>query len=120
MKKKYSILIDYTTGNSYSTNREQQIIELTWDNLDIAKENLQRIKGHYLYYEDHYGHSWEKTESIEKPSYVGGEYEGALSLLLDDKTEMNYYTFWCGYFEILHSATIKCNIEKNEGMSFTL
>jgi len=49
---KYQIKIYYQTGDSYSNNDETIYLELTWNNLDVAKENLQRIKEHYEMYND--------------------------------------------------------------------
>lgn len=47
---KYKIRVDYSTGDSYGSRDTSDFIELEWDNLDIAKENLRRIKEHYEFY----------------------------------------------------------------------
>lgn len=47
----YRIKISYLTGDSFGTQDTYDYLELTWKNLDIAKENLQRIKEHYELYE---------------------------------------------------------------------
>jgi hypothetical protein len=49
---KYRIRISYSTGNSFGSHDATDYIELTWNSLDIAKENLQRIKEHYDMYRD--------------------------------------------------------------------
>ena len=48
---KYRINIRYQTGNSFGSSDEEDYLELEWDNLDVAKENLQFIKEHYAQYE---------------------------------------------------------------------
>jgi hypothetical protein len=47
---KYQIQITYKTGNSYGKHTEQDIIEIGWDNIDVAKANIKRIKEHYKQY----------------------------------------------------------------------
>ena len=47
----YRIKISYSTGNSFGSDDTWDYLELTWKDLDIAKENLQRIKEHYTLYE---------------------------------------------------------------------
>lgn len=49
---KYKIKISYCTGNSFGSEDTEDLVELDWDNLDIAKENLQYIKEHYKQYEE--------------------------------------------------------------------
>jgi hypothetical protein len=46
----YRIKISYSTGNSFGSEDTTDYLELTWENLDIAKENLQSIKEHYEMY----------------------------------------------------------------------
>ena len=43
----YRIKISYATGNSFGSEDTTDYLELTWQNIDIAKENLLRIKEHY-------------------------------------------------------------------------
>ncbi len=47
---KYKIKISYQTGDSFGSEDTVDYLELTWDNLENAKENLQRIKEHYNFY----------------------------------------------------------------------
>ena len=46
-KMKYEIKIKYSTGNSFGSKDTSDVLELSWDNFDIAKENLKAIKNHY-------------------------------------------------------------------------
>ena len=49
---RYSILITYTTrvNNHFETVKES--LELTWQDINIAKNNLKRIKEHYTMYKE--------------------------------------------------------------------
>lgn len=46
----YRIKISYSTGNSFGSEETSDYLEMTWQNIDIAKENLQHIKEHYDMY----------------------------------------------------------------------
>ena len=48
---KYKIKIYYSTGNSFGSEDVEEYIDLEWEDLNVAKENLQRIKEHYSQYE---------------------------------------------------------------------
>lgn len=43
---KYKIVAYYRTGNSFGSEDTQSNVELQWNDLEIAKENLRRIKEH--------------------------------------------------------------------------
>lgn len=48
----YRIKIEYCTGNSFGSNDEIRCIDLEWQDLNVAKQNLQRIDEHYKQYEN--------------------------------------------------------------------
>jgi hypothetical protein len=48
---KYRIKISYQTGDSFHFEDCYNYLELTWDDIDVAKENLIRIKEHYEMYQ---------------------------------------------------------------------
>jgi len=48
----YKIKIEYCTGNSFGSEDESGYLDLSWKNIDIAKENLKRIKEHYEQYRE--------------------------------------------------------------------
>lgn len=50
--RKYKIKISYYTGDSFGNYDSEDYLELSWDNLAIAKDNLQAIREHYEYYRD--------------------------------------------------------------------
>jgi hypothetical protein len=49
---KYKIKYNYNTGDSFhNEDNLESYLELEWNNLSIAKANLQRIKEHYTQYQ---------------------------------------------------------------------
>ena len=97
----YDIEIDYTTGGSFSSERitDESLGFVTTDLLK-AKENLKRIKKHYIECEDN--PNFDKQFNLE---------------LLTDDGVRTITPFWIGYFETLHSAKITSS---DEDMSFEL
>jgi hypothetical protein len=102
MDQKYNIKIIYDTGDSFhSEYGVEDIVELN-ASLELAKENLNRIKDHYEYYQAldnqdgwRYRHGTpkerEKIDNIikiapEKPWFVK-EYDFSLKLLVEDDEE---------------------------------
>ena len=73
--KKYRIKISYQTGNSFGSEDTTDYLEITWDDIDIAKENLQRIREHYEMYKELDGYRingsrqsiFEKNKKTVKP-----------------------------------------------------
>jgi hypothetical protein len=47
---KYKISLRYETGNSLHSEEVTDSLDPVWENLDIAKDNLRRIKEHYEQY----------------------------------------------------------------------
>jgi hypothetical protein len=43
----FGIEYQYRTGNSFGSHRETEILELTFNSIEVAKANLNRIKEHY-------------------------------------------------------------------------
>ena len=58
MSQKFKIKYGYQTGNSYGSESLESELELTWTNLDVAKENLKRIREHYEQYMDLSGYGY--------------------------------------------------------------
>ncbi len=48
----YQIEYRYSTGDSFGSSDEEGILDYEWENLENAKENLQRIKEHYKMYQE--------------------------------------------------------------------
>jgi hypothetical protein len=119
---KYQIKIDYRTGDSFSSEDTSDVLEEVWTNLDIAKQNLVRIKEHYVWYEDRYDKPWKKGDRVEKPKWLTYEDKHdareIIMLLTDEGKEWQFWASWCGYFETLYGAEII--LEEDDGLSFTL
>lgn len=48
----WKIKIQYRTGDSFGSEETEDYIDLEWNDLNVIKENLQRIQEHYAFYED--------------------------------------------------------------------
>jgi hypothetical protein len=129
----YTIKIDYSTGNSFGSHKEQCCIDFCWKTIELAKKNLHRIKEHYYFYLDMNSNSYpyktksdlEKIlkEAAKKPWFnsekLFGDYDtSSLYLELDNGQSHLYRAFWCGYFERLNNASIVL-IEPNSDEDLT-
>lgn len=121
----YSIEIDYTHGNSFHSERCDHDLEYKWT-LDVAKENLKRMKEHYKAYSSRNGYvscmMKKREEDLlkeikDKPWFVKkaqygygdgrGDWENYIMFKEDDGTEKEYDTYtWTDYFSTLHGAKI--------------
>ena len=125
--KEYKIKIDYQTGNSLHQHDTHDFLELSWDNLEIARENLKAIALHYqMYKELEYEYSLDdKYEVLNKYSnnwwFVEAdrynESQHCMKLKADNGNLMQQSNFWCGYFELLYGAEIKSD---TNDMKFTV
>jgi hypothetical protein len=128
----YKIVVSYETGNSFG--HEDTTEEIKCATLDIAKENLRRIKEHWKYY------SWCEDErsraaypglrpprATPKPPLPVGTKEvkryGSTWISLSLTTEGDEWTMhtppWCGYFETLHGASIEADHGLDTETSFS-
>lgn len=112
----YTIEIEYTTGNSFGSERCTETVELTWDDLDTAKVALQEIKQHWILYKklNDYGLKQDKREliQIEFAKHEWNDSEYSMNIIHNNGTRHYINIFWVGYFEELHKATI---IEVDDG-----
>ena len=110
----YKIQYNYNTGDSYNNYNYTSVLELTWNNLDIAKENLKRIQQHYNYYKELHNYQSRKSREllIKDNSYfpwfvnIGSLHEHCLILITDDGNNFQLSAPWCGHFESLNSVEI--------------
>lgn len=122
---KYKIQYFYRVGDSFSSEDRTSILEFEWENIDRAKEALQRIKEHYLWFKSLHDYSRFNAVKIERPVWhdVGKDYEGmveyVINLPLDAGNEVQFHVPWCGYFEALYSAEIIVD-DSAEGMKIDL
>ena len=122
---KHKIKIWYTTGDSFGSQDRDEILEMEWDNLDIAKANLKRIKEHYIRYKvdnDFYGkkgyyykslspedkliYDTKKTRDWYSTPEGWDNYHYSICLKADNGNDWIISPFWVGYFETLNSAQI--------------
>lgn len=103
----FTIEIDYTTGDSFGSERTKETIDHEWYSLDIAKKNLLRLKNYQDFVEKH-------TDIYTKPECEipeGVIWEDKYRVLLfevvtDSGDTITISPFWNGYFETIHSAEI--------------
>lgn len=113
---KYQIKIKYRTGDSEGYEDAVDTLELEWENLDIAKENLQAIREHYTMYCDaelslYYSKIGETQQSIiesnkDKWWFVEQYPKQCIKFKADNNNIMQMSAFWTGYFETLYCAEI--------------
>jgi hypothetical protein len=112
---KYKIVAYYQTGDSFGSRDTQSDVELQWNDLEIAKENLRRIKEHDEFQREVDNRFANKTkdqllkEAKNKPWFTDNKYGfyHCLNLLTDRGKLHKYSAPWCGYFERLHGARIE-------------
>lgn len=114
--KKYIIKFYYSTGNSFKIQDEEDCLEMSWNNLDIAKENIKAIKEHYQMYEKlddfRYDRNKLKESNKDKWWFVDTDYypfDECMKLKADNGNLMQQWNPWCGYFETLYSIEIEVN-----------
>lgn len=130
---KYKIKIDYITGNSFGSGDTSSIIELEWNDLNVAKANLKRIQDHWDYYTAKEGRCWWSREKeakeltikveAEKPDWLVVDYpethESMLHCLIrlytDNGKVFQTWPPYVGYFESLTSAEI---VSEDSDMKF--
>ena len=125
LTKKYRIKIHYETGDSFGSKNTESYLELEWNNLDVAKENLKRIEEHYSFYKklERLYSSQKKDKEVKKEMskqrWAVLKYpEYCILLLADNGKEMQMSAFWCGYFERLYYAEIEAS--QDNDMKFSV
>lgn len=132
----YTITLKYQTGNSFRSYETETTLEASWL-LDVAKENLKRIKAHYTAYSNRNGYvscMMGKKENellktiksepwyVSQPEYSYGGYDSSwesnVMLMENDGSSKEYYCNWCGYFEHLHGGRIVAVVGEDSDMEF--
>ena len=126
---KYRIQYNYDTGDSFKNEPDNLgTLEMVWENLDVAKKNLQWIKEHYSQYKELNSYSYLKEKSKQeilesnkgKDWFVKGsnsnyyDSENCIILYSDDGKPWQFWAPWCGYFESLNYAEIIIPEEEND------
>lgn len=125
---KYTLRIDYSTGNSFGSEDVITDLEITWDDLDIIKQNLRNIKEHYYMIEE-----LENFMNRKKYDEILAQYRNKDWFVDENDVYMNQYyiylkadngnkirisTFWIGHFEKLHSIEIILSEKEENDMKF--
>ena len=126
-KMKYKIQINYDTGDSFHNETDcTETLNMSWDNLDKAKQALKDIKEHhefYMFMKQTYEASKSQQEKYQrkarrKPWHCGenkDQYEFYGLMLENDEGErVHESAFWCGYFESLNGAEIIVPIDEDD------
>lgn len=131
---KYEIKYYYQTGNSFGSEDVESRLEMSWENLDVAKQNLQRIKEHYEMVKAIDAAKWEIRMGKGKREDITVQYENkdwfvnhkdyttrenCIILYSDSGKPWQFWCPWCGYFEHLHYAEIIIKDIENNDMKIT-
>ena len=113
----WTIEINYQTGDSFNSYSETGSVEITWEKLEVAKAALKRIRELDEY--DRADNTW-NTATPKLPDWAKKDRFGGINLILplDDGSERNIHTFWCGYFEKLYSARIVAQKTEDNDMIY--
>jgi hypothetical protein len=120
----FDIEITYETGDSLHLGKDTQMLCLPVSNIELAKDNLQRIKQHYEIYQKRRSYSV-TPQKIDYPSFyithtkigtVNAEIDGII-LETDNGKHNMISPFWIGYFERLITARI---VADDDEISFTV
>lgn len=104
----YRIKIKYQTGDSFSNRDAVTYLDIDFKKLEVAEDNILRIKNHYEYYKKH-DDMWSKPdEELLKGVCWNDEYRSITLETIDDNGNL-YLEIpeWIGYFETLYSAQIE-------------
>lgn len=124
---RYTIAIDYTTGDSFGSERSTEHVGCSWADIDKAKEALRRIQAHYTAYRDgrrEYTAEKKFIEAIRKEPWFWAEdgcelWKYGLLVEKDDGSTQQISAFWCGYFETLHAAEVVADEPEAHDMKVT-
>ena len=123
---KYTIKVEYTTGDSFHTEDAEGSVDLIWEDLKVVKVALQRIKEHYEWFQDMNNSYSFRVKKAERPEWHKTNMEDdkfsrqyVINFPLDDGSEQQLSAFWCGYFEHLNAVEIVVAQEEIDSMRIT-
>src|ERR1035437_7356165 len=93
----YKIQISYSTGNSFGSHDAKDVLEISWNDLNVAKYNLKYIKEHYMMQDD-INKNWKQKQTKEqwneectdKPWYVFQNVLLQNGCVIDEKDKHKY------------------------------
>ncbi len=136
IEKRYKIQITYDTGGSdyHATGVKSFIEELSWDDLNIVKQNLKYIEEHYIAYCIFKDYNVSKKKYAEvldaikncfwfEPWSTGNKKiffnDNCLNLKGDNGEKVCVRgAFWCGYFETFVNAEIVDTFDSDMKVEF--
>jgi hypothetical protein len=113
----YKIRYKYSTGDSFNPPHDEDgVLELSWTFLDVAKENMNRIKEHYEHYTNKdiryltgkalKERKEEIKKQLENKPWRDRNYETSIILVADNGNPCMILPPWIGYFEDLKEIEI--------------
>ena len=115
----FTIKILYTTGSTFETYEETSYIGMSWNSIEKANKAIEDIEEHYKFYKEYGNANINKRkkllENLPKSVSVDkyGDFEAwNIKLENDSGVRETVSSFWCGYFETLHSAEVVINSKK--------
>lgn len=130
----YTIKVRYITGDSFNSYETDCDLEGSWE-LEVAKENLKRIKEHYKLYDNRNNYYslgmaeyFEQIlKDINNASWFckgngrdSSTWQWHINLKENDGSEKDYYVRWCGYFERLVTAKVTAITPEENDMEFSV
>lgn len=123
MSKAWTILVKYTTGDSFGSERTEDTLGIVWRDLEKAKEGLRVLEAHYKACAEIRAARYQNHENLIRTrlqdEYWFGKgnsftHEYNINMLTDTNDLMGVYAFWMGYFETIHSAHIVVYVEDED------
>lgn len=101
---KYGLRIEYTSGNSFGSFEETEIIDPMWKNPKIVQDNVLAIKEHYKTYKEDIPYDKVKNKwwCIKDKNI----YQFSINLKKDDGDTFTISVPWIGYFENLDKIEV--------------
>lgn len=123
----YTIMIHYSTGDSFGSSDTTDELPVLWENLDKAKEALRVIKKHKEACDEirasrYRSHEKEILKKYEAEYWfcTGKNFEDShdynFYVLDDNDDKVRVYAFWMGYFENIQFAEIIIVPDKENDM----
>lgn len=116
----YDIRIEFTESDSDKSWECTRDLGLPVQSMEIAKENLRRIKAHAKYYNQINGWSLTPKEP-ERPDFCLDHENGIILKIDDERTHTILFPFWIGAMEHPKHARIfeiKPDIQEEDEMEF--
>lgn len=89
---KYQIKYSYRTGDSFSNKDAEGILELGWNDLEVAKANLKRIQDHYKMYDALHSYFDKRTKQEIIASFEGNDWLVSGKKLAAFKSENDWWS----------------------------